>query len=179
MCGECKNIKIEPSNIILALRCSRSLKEHKTVTLHFWLHVLATTESTKYHRMYMHKHLLSIPDSTLIRNTTDGLGCLISEHQTSAVSEKRDSGLVGGMLTLKNSNDQQYTRKHAGKWLSNYKLSVQSASELVQFIIGAPGWTRVSAVTWKRVALLPVTVRERQILFSFSLLSIFKFYPSI
>ena len=64
MCGECKNIKIEPSNIISALRCSRSLKEHKAVTLHFWLHVLATTESTKYYRMYMHKHLPSIPDST-------------------------------------------------------------------------------------------------------------------
>lgn len=105
--------------------------------------------------MYTHKHLLSTPDSTLIRNTTDDLGCLMSEHQTSAVSRKRDSCLVGGMLTLKNSNDQQYTRKHAGKWLSNYKMSVPSASELIQLTItGVPGWTRVSGCHGKESSII-------------------------
>lgn len=105
--------------------------------------------------MYTHKHLLSILDSTWIRNTADDLGCLMLEHQTSAVSKKRDSSLVDGVLTLKNSNDQQYTREHAGKWPSNYKMSVQSASELIQStIIGLPGWTRVSGCHVKKCSII-------------------------
>lgn len=105
--------------------------------------------------MYTHKHLQSILDSTRIRNTADDLGCLTLEHQTSAVSKKRDSSLVDGVLTLKNSNDQQYTREHAGKWLSNYKMSVQSASELIQStIIGLPGWTGVSGCHVKKFSII-------------------------
>lgn len=61
-----------------------------------------------------------------VLNTIGDLGCLPSEHQASAMSKKRNSDLVSGMLAHKNSNQRQYTREHAGKWLSNYKMSLQS-----------------------------------------------------
>lgn len=119
--------------------------------------------------MYTHKHLLSILDSTQIRNTADDRGCLMLEHQTSAVSKKRDSSLVDGVLTLKNSNDQQYTREHAGKWLANYKMSVQSASELIQStIIGLPGWTGVSGCHVKKCSMIVPSEKDK---FSFPSLS--------